>query len=65
MITKRIHKQQNWKIFETALYIAMAAFLVFLGVKVYKNGTEYHYQGKDSNVKDGFHECCHKPHVES
>lgn len=38
MVTKRIHKQQNWKIFEAVLYIAMAAFLAFLGIQVYKNG---------------------------
>ena len=54
MITKRIHKQQNWKIFETALYIAMAAFLVFLGVKVYKNGTGTSSNGPRAGLKAVF-----------
>ena len=54
MITKRIHKQQNWKIFEAALYIAMAAFLVFLGVKVYKNGTGTSSNGSRAGLKAVF-----------
>ncbi len=54
MITKRIHKQQNWKIFETALYIAMAAFLVFLGVKVYKNGIGTSSNGPRAGLKAVF-----------
>ncbi len=60
MVTKRIHKQQNWKIFEAALYIAMAAFLVFLGVKVYKNGTGTSSNGPRAGLKAVFSSIVHR-----
>lgn len=54
MITKRIHKQQNWKIFEAVLYIAMAVFLSFIGVQVYKNGTGPRGNGPRAGLKAVF-----------
>lgn len=54
MVTKRIHKQQNWKIFEAVLYIAMAAFLAFLGIQVYKNGAGVSGNGPRTGLKAVF-----------